>query len=531
MSGLWVHLDVTIADGNADPDYDGAPNWKEFEKGTLPLDPDSDDGGEGDNTDIDPNNPSDDRIQATWGKAYPGVNVVHLLYVNRPDYIQIDIYRSPSATGPYTLVDSLYTGEGLYSDKTVINSQQYCYLVVAENSQGARSAPLNPSCATPSDDPFAPYGYIRINDGQAISASVNVNLTLWASDAVDPESELVFYETLFPADAPNSGVSDMMISNNPTLADASWEPYSTSKLWTLLPDNNSAKVFAKFRDANGNESDIVYSSIDIVTLDIGQCSDRPLMSATDFALLSYSHSELTNHHAKGQLAVGGNALLNKVHLNGNPRNKNANDINALVVGSNVQYNKGSVNRGNIVYAGLKQIDNVQIKGSVLQAYPIAFGIEHAQIKLRSQLWASLPTSVSAQSTLKKNGKLVLQGDDELNVFNVSPADFSGVKMIEVRASKTATVLINVTGDEVNLSGIKVKSTGIASRNILFNFAQADTLTISNADWGASILAPRATVNSADNHYRSNIIVSSIQDHNSHVSGDRFASCLPLPVAP
>lgn len=522
--------DPTIADGNADPDNDGSTNSNEYERSTSPFDPDSDNGGESDGTDINPNDPSDDRIQPTWGVAYPGVNVVHVLYVKRPDYVQVDLLRSTSLNGPYTLVDSVYTGNGLYSDESVVANQQYCYLVVAMNIDGARSAPLNPSCATPSNDPFAPYGYIRINNGQPVTITQEVTLNLWASDAVDPEGELPFEDVIFPDDAPSSGVVDMMISNDPMLIGAVWETYQTTKNWTLNTNIGSATVFAKFRDANGNESDMVSSSIMVDSIDVSQCTTEPLRKASDFALFTYSHSVLIKHHVTGKLAIGGNAQLTQTYVQSNPLDKTQlqSDVDVVIVGSDVVYDNGTVNNGNIVYGGSQNISAVQVNGITEQAYPIAFSIEHAQMKLRAQLWSSLPMNGDVLPRKASSNKLILQGVNPLNVFSLSSSDLVGIKTLQVIAPKGSTALINMDGNEFTFDGVAVKTTGVSTNGVLFNFASTHLITMSDSDWDATLLAPNAELVAANNQFRSTVIVKSINDNGSHIEGDRFSSCLPLP---
>lgn len=91
-------------------------------------------------------------------------------------------------------------------------------------------------------------GSVLINAGAASTTSQTVSLTLGASD--------------------NIGVSQMMISNSPTFAGASWEAYATSKAsWTLASGTlGTQTVYVKFRDATLNESIAYSDSITIVAV-------------------------------------------------------------------------------------------------------------------------------------------------------------------------------------------------------------------------------------------------------------------------
>lgn len=91
-------------------------------------------------------------------------------------------------------------------------------------------------------------GSLLINAGAASTTSQTVSLTLGASD--------------------NIGVTEMMISNSPTFAGASWEAYATSKAsWTLASGTlGTQTVYVKFRDATLNESIAYSDSITIVAV-------------------------------------------------------------------------------------------------------------------------------------------------------------------------------------------------------------------------------------------------------------------------
>jgi hypothetical protein len=63
-----------------------------------------------------------------------------------------------------------------------------------------------------------------------------------------------------PADSA-SGVTQMMISNRADLKGGVWEPYATTKTWTLDWTSSLPAVFVKYRDAAGNESAVAAATI------------------------------------------------------------------------------------------------------------------------------------------------------------------------------------------------------------------------------------------------------------------------------
>lgn len=79
---------------------------------------------------------------------------------------------------------------------------------------------------------------IVIAGGAATTSSVNVTLTLAATDA-----------------------TNMQISNDSAFTGASWETYATSKAWALTNGDGTKTVYAKFRDASLNVSASVSDTI------------------------------------------------------------------------------------------------------------------------------------------------------------------------------------------------------------------------------------------------------------------------------
>jgi len=80
-----------------------------------------------------------------------------------------------------------------------------------------------------SADTTTPTGSVLINDGAASTDIADVTLTL---NAVDIES----------------GVGEMMVSNDSGFSGAAWEPYNTTMPWTLSDGTGTKTVYVKYRD-------------------------------------------------------------------------------------------------------------------------------------------------------------------------------------------------------------------------------------------------------------------------------------------
>ncbi|PIV39346.1 MAG: hypothetical protein COS29_03025 [Candidatus Omnitrophica bacterium CG02_land_8_20_14_3_00__42_8] len=95
-------------------------------------------------------------------------------------------------------------------------------------------------------DTKGPAGYIIINNQDAVTNSVYVNLALDASDST-------------------TEVQSMVISNDGVFDTEQWEALKTKKEnWALTPISGTRKVYVKFRDMAGNESEIFNDTIELI---------------------------------------------------------------------------------------------------------------------------------------------------------------------------------------------------------------------------------------------------------------------------
>jgi uncharacterized membrane protein len=262
--------DPKKSDAQEDPDQDGLSNLDEYRLGTDPCNPDTDNGGESDGSEVrrqaDPLDPRDDRIARPRARAWPGVGLVWVRFTVKPEYDHMLIYRSLYPNRGFSLVASEVRPTGEWIDQNVDNGTEYCYRVVAVGQAGQESGASNTTCATPKRDPIPPTGWILINDGAPSTAFLDAQLTLWAVDNPVEEASEHPGAPPRPTNAHASGVTEMMLSNEGSLAGAVWEPYQTSKPWRLASQNDLATVYVKYRDAAGNESETFHASIQVVEL-------------------------------------------------------------------------------------------------------------------------------------------------------------------------------------------------------------------------------------------------------------------------
>lgn len=254
--GLFPCLDPHQPDAtNVDADQDGLVNAQEFFNHTNPCDPDTDDGGESDGSEVqnsrNPLQPADDFSRPPVGVAWPSAGKVILRMNTAANAPKLTIYRAPSPTGPFTLLATDVISPTWF-DSGVSNDIQYCYRITATGR--STSAPSAITCTTPRADPFAPHGELFLPPGMGAVVPPTVNLVIEAYDNPTTEEHPVFDGGLFTR-AKQTEVQTMQLSARSDFADATWEPYQTSRAWTFQPHaTGQATVFVRFKDGAGNIS-------------------------------------------------------------------------------------------------------------------------------------------------------------------------------------------------------------------------------------------------------------------------------------
>lgn len=191
--------------------------------------------------------PTDPTINNYNDGAYTTDNTPTLSFnLSDPNNVSVKYHIQIDDTADFSspVVDEI---EGSYSASprsnvtytpSALSDGAYYWRVLAINSNGQSSSytTANSGSVAFRVDATAPTSpSITINSGDAYTTSTSSTLTLSASDAT-------------------SGMADMIISENADFSAASWEPYATSKSFTLSSLDGTKTVYVKFRDTAGNES-------------------------------------------------------------------------------------------------------------------------------------------------------------------------------------------------------------------------------------------------------------------------------------
>ncbi|HEY0597436.1 choice-of-anchor A family protein [Sphingopyxis sp.] len=187
--------------------------------------------------------------------------------------------------------------------------------------------------------------------------------------------------------------------------------------------------------------------------------------------------------------------------NVNGGHKNLNNGSGAVVGGNVTsgFNLNGPNQ-TVKVGGMINNTNVNQNTVIsnLDRSDPGFGLALQQQK--ADLKSSMASLSFDMGTLAANSQLTVQGNrgtfnaqpnaQGLAVFNITAADLDKIGEIQFNLNGADTAIVNVSGRTVNLNDNFLGGTNNLGENVIWNFPDAEDLTLSTA-WGGSVLAPLA----------------------------------------
>ncbi len=172
----------------------------------------------------------------------------------------------------YELIDT--TTETEYADTDVRNGQGYYYKVSGVNALGLEGIASRRVLVIP-----RVFG-VAINQGSPRTSTRSVTLRMSAS----------------------TGTDIMQVSNAADMAGAQWEPYQSSRSWSLEAGDGEKTVYVRFRDSGDNESAIVSDTIELDTKAVIQSVTED-SGGEDLSAGDVIHFTLTAGELYGEAAV------------------------------------------------------------------------------------------------------------------------------------------------------------------------------------------------------------------------------------
>ncbi|MEW5987398.1 MAG: VWA domain-containing protein [Chloroflexota bacterium] len=228
-----------------DPDLDSLLNLDEYLNGADPQNSDSDGGGENDGSEVafgqPPLEAAGDQIEAPeFFQRRAADSAVRLTYDVKGEYATMVLYRATSDNGPWTLRQANLSLTGVYTD-TATNGTVYYYRLIATDSGGHSSEVLSSVGVRPRLDPVPPEARVVIDNGAAQTLDLTVSLSFvpYAEDETGAFSD----------------ITEVQLGHDPH-SFGSWLAFTYPLTWTLAAADPGevAHVYARFRDAAGNES-------------------------------------------------------------------------------------------------------------------------------------------------------------------------------------------------------------------------------------------------------------------------------------
>jgi choice-of-anchor A domain-containing protein len=246
--------------------------------------------------------------------------------------------------------------------------------------------------------------------------------------------------------------------------------------------------------------------------------------------------------AEGAIAVGGNASFTSFKIEGVSGD-------SLVVGGDLTFDSSKVTTGDARVAGkvtMKTSDNSALSSGATLYYGSKTGdtfptnhhftiTQAAHGGIATGFFSRAHTTVTTDSSLlakqAANGSVTLQHstltlkgtNTNTDYFSVTASQLARTSDLEISAPTGATVIVNVSGKAVDFENADVTISGTTANNVLFNFDQATSLTLTGDDFNASILAPLATLSVPFGMSQGNVMVANISNGSDWAfdNGDLF----------
>ncbi len=219
----------------------------------------------------------------------------------------------------------------------------------------------------------------------------------------------------------------------------------------------------------------------------------------------------------GRLAVGGNLELTEYYQIGTALADQLEEP-TLLVGGAARFVKGKVAKGSIALSGdasgiTAYIAQNLVGGSLsefVNPLPIDFNLAFSEFSDFSTLLNSLQTNTTSEF---KWGGLYLSANcsAESQIFQVDGSDFlaaSSMRLDTSCAPENATYVFNVSGHSAGIKNMGLSALSGLSGRVLINFADATNLTIENVTVPASILAPKAHIQTGSGSIQGQVIANS-----------------------
>lgn len=254
--------------------------------------------------------------------------------------------------------------------------------------------------------------------------------------------------------------------------------------------------------------------------------------AGDFNVFVFGDNTQHDSDVEGRLAVGGNIDFTKNGSGFTVASKSSTNTDNLIVGGNYKntwhsLQGGALVNGNVDWMGPTLNGRLNVNGNAnfgnlggtvvgpinvvgtytapnyfppnanppsVTSLPFDFAAVESYLLAQSNSLANLApngtTSINfGQITLNAAGP-----PSSLYVFDVSGADLAVGNAFTVNAPAGSTVVVNIDGSSTSFKNMGITLNGVDRQHVLYNFHEANSLSVTSIGIQGTILAPKADVN-------------------------------------
>ena len=357
-----------------------------------------------------------------------------------------------------------------------------------------------------------------VNSGDTISAEGQYLLNITATDEVDNSMQKSI-QFIIDKTAPDITITNLSDNQQIDINDISIAGISDPHASITL-DNDSVQLSTsanelgafEFNQVHLNDGDnqLIFIATDQadnsslpVTINvhfsnIGSCGILGFKAATPYNILTFADYQAQSSSVGGRIAAGENILINDYTIGQQLSLDNAADV--LIAGVDIDFAQGQVYYGNILAGaqaniGQNVIDNMQANAQIIENanLPIDFDTAYHDLSLFSAALSELPENTTHTIV---SGNLNLQGQCQstMQVYNLEATELANSHHISIDCvADMAYVIINVSGETIRIQNLDMTGLSAISQYVIFNFYQAQQISINASTIDANILAIHATI--------------------------------------
>ena len=265
---------------------------------------------------------------------------------------------------------------------------------------------------------------------------------------------------------------------------------------------------------------------------IGLGPSSNFTGSLDFALLTLQNLHLNGSEVGGRVGVGGDATLEASTL-GTALSNSSGSRDDLVVGGNLTINAGQIPNGNVVYGLTQSIKDLSLPNGTVrqQTDPLELSDLRDFVTSIGDEWATLTvngaTDAPDTSGSGTNLAVHLTGSDPTqNVFSLAAGLLERTHSLQITAPASSTVVVNVAGVQPTVLNVLFSLDGPVPAQVVYNFFEAQGLTINADSLPGSVWAAHAAVNFLNGNVAGLVVADSVTGHLT-VSNGSFSGQLPL----